>query len=266
MTDEIVPVDTSAGGEAPVAPEAPVNTDNTPVDATQPTEFAPPEEYKDKGWAKNIKSTEDLWKNNANAQELIGKKTIGAPEDWDNEDQRTEFFNKLTPETYEVEGLQEHNAEAYTNVFKESGLSNWQAQNLVSKVNEMQTAELEQLMSADGFDKVMKESFNGDTEAQASTKAIMDKHSSDTDAAILNTLTNEQAGAMYRMTNSFGKAHGASEGQAINNEAGSQLKGGDVKATRAAIYKEMTELSTKPHTPAQKQELQKRLDATYGGK
>ena len=266
MTEETVPVETVAEGQAPVAPEAPVTTDNTPVDVETPTEFTPPEEYKDKGWAKNIKSTEDLWKNNANAQELIGKKTIGTPEDWTNEEQRTEFFSKITPEAYEVEGLQEHNADQYTAAFKESGLSNWQAQNLVTKVNEMQTAELESLMSKEGFDAEMKKSFNGDTEAQASTKALMDKHATDADAVILNTLTNKQAGAMYRTNNSFRKSHGVSEGQAINNEAVSQSKGGNVKEIRASIYKEMTELSSKAHTKEQKQALQARLDATYGGK
>jgi len=268
MTDETVPVDTGTGGEAPVAPTAPVTTDNTPIttpaDVT-PTEFTPPEEYKDKGWAKNIKSVEDLWKNNDNAQGLIGKKTIGGVEDWDNAEQRTEFFNKMTPEKYEVEGLQESNADAYNDVFKESGLSNWQAQNLVTKVNEMQNAELETLMSKDGFDTVMKESFNGDTEAQSGAKALLDKNTNEADQTILSTLTNEQAGAMYRMANSFSKTHGVSEGQAINSEASSQTGGGDVKATRAQIYKEMTALAGKPHGAEQKQALQARLDATYTG-
>lgn len=41
--------------------------------------FSVPEAYKEAGWSKNIKSYDDLWKMNANAQTLIGKKTIGFP-------------------------------------------------------------------------------------------------------------------------------------------------------------------------------------------
>ena len=45
--------------------------------ATEQGGFFVPDEYKEQGWAKNISSYDDLWKMNANAQSLIGKKTIG---------------------------------------------------------------------------------------------------------------------------------------------------------------------------------------------
>ena len=40
-----------------------------------------PEEYREKGWTKNINSIDDLYKAYDNAQGLIGKKTIGIPSD-----------------------------------------------------------------------------------------------------------------------------------------------------------------------------------------
>ena len=51
--------------------------------------FSIPEAYRDRGWAKDIKSPDDLWKLTDNAQSLIGKRPAGIPtadapqEEWD---------------------------------------------------------------------------------------------------------------------------------------------------------------------------------------
>lgn len=56
--------------------------------AQTPT-FSVPQEYADREWTSNIKSQDDLWKQFANSQELIGRRPAGiptadaAPEEWD---------------------------------------------------------------------------------------------------------------------------------------------------------------------------------------
>jgi hypothetical protein len=67
-------------------------TTSTPEIAPQEqasNDFSIPESYQDRGWAKDIKSQEDLWKLTDNAQSLIGKRPAGIPtadapqEEWD---------------------------------------------------------------------------------------------------------------------------------------------------------------------------------------
>lgn len=63
-------------------------TVETPVETAQ-NNFVIPEEYSTQSWAENIKSPDDLWKQHANAQSLIGKRPAGIPtqdapqEEWD---------------------------------------------------------------------------------------------------------------------------------------------------------------------------------------
>lgn len=73
----------------------------------QAPQFSIPEAYKDAGWAQNIKSSEDLWGQFANAQTLIGKRPAGIPTadapdtEWD------KFYQAKgrpdTPDKYQLE-------------------------------------------------------------------------------------------------------------------------------------------------------------------
>lgn len=274
MTEEIVPVDTGEGGEAPVAPTTPVPAENTPRDLTtggdDTPSFALPDEYKEKGWAKNIKSVDDLWKNYDNAQDLIGKKTIGGIDENSTPDQIQEYYAKTRPENAEAYTFPEDTSDdekaLYSKAFFDNGISKAQAEGIIKDHSDNVAKQKEVLFSADGFEKVMKESFGADTEAQPTTKALIDKHSNDVDKTILNTLTNEQAGAMYRLTNNFSKAHGKQEGGALNNEAGSQnLSETQVKDKQKAIRAKVAELETRPHDASEKTALLNDLAATYKG-
>ena len=64
-----------------------------------PADFVIPDEYKEAGWANNIHSVNDLWQQHANAQKLIGKKTIGIPTADSSEDEIREFYKKVRPKT-----------------------------------------------------------------------------------------------------------------------------------------------------------------------
>ena len=81
---------------------------------SQETGFSIPDKYKDAGWAKDIKSSEDLWKMNANAQSLIGKRPAGIPSNDASEEEWEKFYNTLgrpeEPSAYkfsDIEGLPE---------------------------------------------------------------------------------------------------------------------------------------------------------------
>lgn len=64
--------------------------------------FAPPEQYASAGWAQNIKSSDDLWSQMANAQALIGKRPAGIPAEGASEDEWNKFYQAAgRPETYD---------------------------------------------------------------------------------------------------------------------------------------------------------------------
>lgn len=64
--------------------------------------FAPPEQYASAGWAQNIKSSDDLWNQMANAQALIGKRPAGIPAEGASEDEWNKFYQAAgRPETYD---------------------------------------------------------------------------------------------------------------------------------------------------------------------
>lgn len=83
-----------------------------PVEPSQQSSFTVPDAYATKGWAKDIKSSDDLWKLTDNAQSLIGKRAAPAPdapaEEWNN------YMRQLgmpeQPDAYQlgdIEGLPE---------------------------------------------------------------------------------------------------------------------------------------------------------------
>lgn len=85
---------------APAEPQEPANS------------FTVPEAYASKGWAKDIKSADDLWKLTDNAQSLIGKRAAPAPdapaEEWNNYMRQLGMPEK--PDAYQlsdIEGLPE---------------------------------------------------------------------------------------------------------------------------------------------------------------
>lgn len=80
----------SVSTESVSAPaEAMTSESVSPEAVKSSSEFVVPDEYKDRGWASRIKSTDDLFKSYDNAQSMLGKRPEGIPakdasaEDWE---------------------------------------------------------------------------------------------------------------------------------------------------------------------------------------
>lgn len=104
-----------------VASEIPATQDiatNEPIKTVN--EFAVPEQYKERGWTKNIKSIDDLYKSYDNAQSLIGKKTVmpEAPADY---------------KDYGIDGIDEN----FLKMFHEAGLPKDTAKKLIDTYNKV---------------------------------------------------------------------------------------------------------------------------------
>lgn len=93
-------------------------TDNTTVDF----KTLIPEEYKDKPFLQNITDLNSLLKSYENAQQLIGKKTIGIPDEKTSVEDRENFYRKLgKPENIDDYAL-EH---TYVKIFGEEKGKNY---------------------------------------------------------------------------------------------------------------------------------------------
>ena len=97
-----------AAGEDTGKFDVDLNLDNTggAGDGGADSIFEIPETYKEKDWAKGIKSADDLWKMTDNSQSLIGKKTLGVPTEASTPEEiaafNTAFGVPETADAYEI--------------------------------------------------------------------------------------------------------------------------------------------------------------------
>lgn len=126
-----------------------------------------PEAYREKSYMADIDSADKLFQQFDNAQQLIGKKTVGVPTAESSIDDWNSFYTKMgRPETsdkYEFESLEmpdaikrsdDQNA-SLKKILHEAGLSSKQANNVVRKSDEEAMRFYND--SKDGVDKASKE-------------------------------------------------------------------------------------------------------------
>lgn len=144
----------------------PLGGETQPEDTSVGTQdFVVPDAYREAGWAKNIHSTDDLWNAHANAQTLIGRKTIGIPTSDSSEQEILDFYAKVRPENqdgYDFDLESDEDNALFKDLFYNNGVSAKQAKAIVDGYKESVRKASEPLFSADGFDKVMRESIGND--------------------------------------------------------------------------------------------------------
>lgn len=108
-----------------------------------------PESYRDREYLKGIDSMDKFVEQFDNAQKLIGKKTVGIPNEESSIEEWNEFYNKMgrpeSPEAYEFEDLPElpegfgrsdEETEFLKKVFHEAGLTKQQANKILKATDE----------------------------------------------------------------------------------------------------------------------------------
>jgi len=163
--------------------------------------FQVPEAYASKGWAKDIKSPDDLWKLTDNAQSLIGKRPAGIPSADAPDDEHQKFYGTLRPEKADayklpdVEGLPEGfdvapYKQSAMSMFHEAGLSQKQAEKLwqtylkteLGRAGENTVKAQEQQKALDAeFDAIVKEAFGEKYDASAkAAQELINAHTPET--------------------------------------------------------------------------------------
>lgn len=152
----------------------------------QTSQFTVPESYADRGWAKDLKSNDDVWKLLDNAQSLIGKRPAGIPSNDASDEEWEKFFQAARPEQYEfteIEGLPEGvdlsaQTEKASELFKKYGLTQKQADGLRKEwlMYEMSTMGEHQQALDKQFDELTSKHFDNLEEAQKLTLDAVNKY------------------------------------------------------------------------------------------
>ena len=257
MADEIEPV---------IAPAT--TTEVTPtVTDPKPDEFSVPDAYKEKGWAKNIKSNDDAWKMLDNAQSLAGKKTV-AP-DWDKATPKEieDYYAQLRPadkSAYQFdEGLPDEMKTAFSDMLHKHGISAKQGNDLIKDYMAVEQATAAKMYDKDGFMAELKTSFGNDYEKVAGdTAKILASHLNENDKALLDKIPNQYLGVIYRVAANLNKAYGASESGSAAS-APSTVSVVDVEKRAGEIRNEIIAISRRQHTAEEKQKLVDELSNLY---
>lgn len=180
-------VEVQGADTQPVEPE--VNT----------TEFSVPDDYKEAGWASNIHSYDDLWTQHANAQKLIGKKTIGIPNDDSSENEINEFYAKVRPESEDKYDIDlGDDTELFRKVFYENGISARQAKSITEAYKESVRKVSEGLFSEDNFKAVMQETLGDDYKAKIEkVNGFLKQYGKKSALEEIDQLPNQTLGLLY---------------------------------------------------------------------
>jgi hypothetical protein len=225
---------------------------------TQPVadnnDFVVPEAYAEAGWAKNIHSYDDLWQQSANAQKLIGKKTIGIPTSDSSEAEIADFYSKLRPETpdsYELDLGDD--TEYYKNAFYEAGLSPRQVNAVVNAYNEQIRQTTEGLYSKEGLENAFKEYIGNDFQPRVDEVTKFLKHyAKPSTLNLIDTAPNDMVGMLYGLISMTMDKYKVNElGAATPSKV-------SVQQDLEGYIKAKMELDLRPHSLDEEQELKRR--------
>ncbi|MFA5116369.1 MAG: hypothetical protein WC486_03715 [Candidatus Omnitrophota bacterium] len=236
--------------------------------AGQQGTFTIPKEYAEKGWAKKIKTQDDVFKLIDNLDGLAGKKMVVPDFEKSTPEEINTYLSTLRGDTkiedYKFpEGANKEITDKIAKILYDNGTPKAIGNKIIVAYSELEKSVIAQKYSKEGMEAVLKTSFGDDYQKTAGASAnLLAKHLSAEDRKVLEKIPNEHLGLIYRLTNNIIKAYGIKE--EIDGSGGQGgAAAGDVEATRKAIRAEIAELSKRSHTAEEKQKLIDKLEATY---
>lgn len=241
----------------------PLGGETQPVDTYEgATDFVVPDAYKAAGWTKNIRSYDDLWNQHANAQQLIGRKTIGIPTADASEQELIDFYSKIRPEKledydFDLEGDDDN--ELFRNIFFNNGISSRQAKAIVDGYKDAIRKASEPLFSADGFEKVMKEELGNEYKGRLEEiNKFLKINARPSQLQALEESSNEVLGLVYSLINK------TMDKYAVKELGSVEQKQTPVASSTDALTKYMEEKAKLEKNPFTTTEQLEELKRIYG--
>lgn len=267
-TPPAVPPATPPSGEQPPAtPPAEKPPGNEPP-ATPPAEFKVPDEYKDKPWAAKVKNESDLWKQLENLNVAVGKKVVAPDLETATPKQIEEYYAQTRPESKDAyvvpEGVAPEYREAVTEILHKHGISKKQGSDIIADYLAAEKSKDAVHFEQGAFEKQLETSFGADWKNTAGqTAAAIAKNLSPEDKALFDAMPNEVLGVFYRLTNNLVAGYGIEDGgHAATGPAGAATYN-DLEGQAGTLFKQIQDMSSRPHTAEEKQNLINQRDAIF---
>lgn len=237
-------------------------------------DFKVPDAYKDKKWIGKIKSEDDLYKQIDELDTAVGKKAVMPDLEKATPKEREEYFKSVRPKDQkeykfeEMESLTPELKAGFSSLLFESGIPAYQANQLIQGYNTMLSKEKAEMLSEDGFAKVMEDSFGKDYKpvSQEADK-ILKANLSDADYTELDTnIPNKYVGIMYRFADKIKKQYGINDAGKGGEDDPSGSQSGNIVEVRKDLRKKISELTGagKQYKQEDLDVLQRQLEDTYG--
>lgn len=257
----------------PNPPSPPANPDPAPTPPANPpaddgSAFKLPDAYKDKPWAAKIKTEEDLWKAIDNAQSLIGKKSIVPDLSKMTDAEREEYYAQTrpaSPDDYKFgEGTPDEMKRGMSESLMKHGVTAHQANSIIADYQAMEKALVAEQFNPEGMKAAMKEAFGDEWESiTGKSRNALKGVVADTDFEAIDQLPNQYISLMYRIMGNVVQKFGITESSAHTDAQGGKVGETDPAKVRADIDKELSALTSRPHTAAEKQALLDKRHATF---
>lgn len=233
--------------------------------------FAVPKEYAEKGWAKKVKSQDDVYKLVDNLDSVAGKKFAIPDLSKSDDPQVKEYLNNLRGDTkiedYQFgDGIPKTYAEKVAKLLYDRGINKSIGNPLIKEYQAIVKAEMEAQFSAEGYKEAVGRVFGDNKQRAAEVVNVISELLGPEGKTHLETkIPNVQVEFMYKFVNAVLEKYGVKEtGAGAGGGEGGGNGEGDVNKKRSEIRTKMANLVKGTHTQAQKDALQKELDATYG--
>lgn len=258
--------DTNPTKEPTKQPEDIIKSPEAP---SSPPEFKVPDAYKDKPWAAKIKSEDDLYKQIDTLNALKGKKMIVPDLSKATDAEREEYYAQLRPASVDAYDFGKEPDPEIKKVMGESlmknGVAAVPANELIKDFGAAMEAAKVKLFSPEGHMEAMKEAFGDSYEKITGTVRMTLKGIvPEADNTLLDNLPNPYLGVIYRTLGNIIQKFG------LKPESGAHIDAGagantpvDVNTVREGIRNEMFALQNRPHSYADIQALQSKLNKTY---
>lgn len=268
-----------AAPAAPVTPPAnPTNPATPPADPAKPAEpsaYKIPDAHKDKPWAKNVKSEEDLYKELDGLSSLKGKKHIAPDFKASTPDEIEAYFATTRPAdktAYQfAEGADPAFSGSMADAMWEAGVSDYQFDKIKGAYDKLEASTMEKATSADGFKEVMSQNFGEKYDALVvQGQKIFKENLTPEQQKILDVMPNAYVAPLYQLVQKYeAKIEQMKKDYGVNENGNAHLenKGGfqppDIGKVRSELRGKIRDIEARPHTAADKQKLVDDLQATY---
>ena len=207
----------------------------------------------------------------ANAQELIGKKSVVPDLAKATPEEREAYYAQLRPASVDEYVFPDTGTPmppeikaAVGDMFMKNGVSAVQANEIIKAYNALGEQQTAQLFDPKGFETTLEGAFGKDWKpVVANIRTTLKGLMSPEDNAALDNIPNAYLSVLYRTMGNVVQKYGVKETDTAHFQGAGNQTPADINVVRDGIRNEMRAMSGRPHTAQELATLRQKLADTY---